>query len=294
MVQVDPSTRERCFTLRLPRGELVLGGRLRLMGVVNVTPDSFSDGGQHDDPVRAADHALRLADQGADVLDVGGESTRPGSAGVGADEELSRVMPVVEAIVARSDVPVSIDTSKAAVARTALDAGAAIVNDVTGLRGDPALVDLVAERGVPVICMHMAGTPRTMQDHPHYDDVVHDLTAFFAERLARLARAGVDRSQVILDPGIGFGKTVAHNLAILRHIERFHELGRPICVGHSRKSFIGKVLGSAVGDRVIGTVAVSVGLWYHGVHLLRVHDVAEVRQAVDMIHAVETGETPAR
>ena len=289
-----PSVHESRFVLKLPRGELILGGRPRLMGIVNVTPDSFSDGGQCNDPVRAAEHALRLVDQGADVLDVGGESTRPGALGVSVEEELGRVMPVVERIVSRTDVPVSIDTAKSAVAREALAAGAAIVNDVTGLRGDPAMSGLVAEHGVPVVCMHMLGTPRTMQQDPRYDDVVAELADFFQERLAHLCRAGIDRSQIILDPGIGFGKTLSHNLEILRNIERLSELGQPVCVGHSRKSFIGMATGQPVGNRLIGSVAVAVGLCYHRVHVLRVHDVEAVRQAVDLVYAMETGDLPAK
>ena len=219
---------------RLRRRVLAANGVPFVMGIVNVTPDSFSDGGKWLDPERAIEHALRLEAEGAAILDVGGESTRPGAEPVDAEEELRRVLPVVEALAERAAAPISIDTSKAAVARAAIDAGAEIVNDVTGLEGDPEMPAVVADAGVGVCVMHMRGTPRTMQANPEYDDVVSEVKGYLAERVERLAEAGVDRERICLDPGIGFGKTTAHNLELLRRVEELHELGRPVLVGHSR------------------------------------------------------------
>ena len=215
-----------------------------VMGIVNATPDSFSDGGEHADTGSAVAHGLRLAAEGAAILDIGGESTRPGSDPVPVDEEVRRVVPVVEGLAAVSPVVLSVDTTKAAVARAALDAGAAIVNDVTALRGDPAMAALVAERGCPVCLMHMLGEPRTMQDDPRYDDVVAEVTAFLEARLAAAVAAGVREEQVLLDPGIGFGKTLAHNLALLAHLDRIAAIGRPVVLGASRKRFTARCSGS--------------------------------------------------
>jgi dihydropteroate synthase len=253
----------------------------RLMGIVNVTPDSFSDGGLFLDPERAIAHGLELAAAGADILDVGGESTRPGAAPVPAEEELRRVGPVLEALAggAAAGVAVSIDTAKASVAAAALDAGAEIVNDVTALRSDPDLAALCAERRSTVILMHMLGTPRTMQEDPRYDDVVDDVRAFLAERIEAAVDAGIAEGQIWIDPGIGFGKTVAHNLEILRRLGELRDLGRPVVVGASRKSFIGRLTGREVTDRVGGTIAANVVALAHGADVLRVHDVAQMRDA---------------
>jgi len=256
----------------------------KLMGVVNVTPDSFSDGGLFLDAEAAIAHGRELAEQGAEILDIGGESTRPGAEEVSAEEELARVEPVVRGLAAAATV--SIDTSKLSVAEAALGAGASIVNDVTALRHDPEIGGLCAERGAGLILMHMQGDPRTMQANPVYDDVVDDVKAFLAERLRAAVDAGVEEERVWLDPGIGFGKTLEHNLELLRRLGELRELGRPLVVGASRKSFIGKVDGSDVTDRIGGSVASSVLAAAEGADVLRVHDVAETRQALTVADAV--------
>ncbi len=257
----------------------------KLMGVVNVTPDSFSDGGLYLDPAAAIAHGRELAAAGAQILDVGGESTRPGAEAVPEDEELRRVIPVIQGLAA-ADCRVSVDTSKAPVAAAALDAGAEIVNDVTALRGDPEMAALCAERGATVVLMHMRGDPRTMQDDPRYDDVVAEVKNVLAERLGAAVAAGVAEERVWLDPGMGFGKTAAHNMELLRRLGELRELGRPLVIGTSRKSFIGKVDGSAAGERLGGTIASSVLAAAEGAEVLRVHDVAEVRQALAVATAI--------
>jgi dihydropteroate synthase len=257
----------------------------RVMGVVNVTPDSFSDGGEFLDPERAIAHGRELAAEGANILDVGGESTRPGAEAVGAEEELRRVAPVVEGL-AEGEVPVSIDTSKLSVAEAALDAGAEIVNDVTALRAEPELAALCAERDSEVVMMHMLGEPRTMQEDPTYDDVVDDVKAFLAERIEFATAEGIEEERIWVDPGIGFGKTVEHNLELLRRLGELAELGRPIVVGTSRKSFIGKLTGAPVDRRLGGTIASSVVALASGAEVLRVHDVGPVREAVTVAEAI--------
>jgi dihydropteroate synthase len=256
-----------------------------IMGVVNVTPDSFSDGGEFFEPHAAVAHGRRLADEGAQILDVGGESTRPGAGAVPAEEELRRVLPVVDGLVA-TGATISIDTSKAAVAAAALDAGASYVNDVTAFRGDPELAGLVAGRGVDCCLMHMLGTPRTMQDDPRYDDVVSEVKAFLEQRLAFAVAEGVPEERVMLDPGIGFGKTMAHNLELLRRLDEIAALGRPVVVGTSRKSFLGRLTGREVGERVPGTIATNVLALAKGAEVFRVHDVAPVRDALVVAAAV--------
>jgi len=257
----------------------------RLMGIVNVTPDSFSDGGSFFDPQRAVDRGLELVEEGADILDIGGESTRPYSAPVGADEELQRVLPVIEGLAARVRVPLSIDTSKALVAAAALDAGAEIVNDVTGLSGDPDMMPLVLRYQPGVCLMHMLGTPQTMQDNPQYADVVVEVLNYLRSRRDALEGAGLSRDRISLDPGIGFGKSTEHNVALLRHAERFHELGCPLLVGYSRKGFIGRVLDNFDVDRTAGGIGVGLSLALQGVQILRLHDVAPVRQALLLFEA---------
>jgi dihydropteroate synthase len=257
----------------------------KLMGVVNVTPDSFSDGGLYLDPEAAVAHGRELAEAGAEILDVGGESTRPGAEPVGEEEELRRVVPVIRGL-AGSGCRLSVDTSKAPVAAAALDAGAEIVNDVTALRGDPEMASLCAERGSTVVLMHMLGEPRTMQEDPRYGDVVAEVKAFLAERLEAAVAAGIDEECVWLDPGIGFGKTGAHNMELLRRLGELRELGRPLVVGTSRKSFIGKVDASPADERIGGTIASSVYAVAEGADVLRVHDVAEVRQALTVAAAI--------
>jgi dihydropteroate synthase len=255
------------------------------MGVVNVTPDSFSDGGLYLDPARAVAHGRELEEAGAAILDVGGESTRPGAEAVSLEEELRRVEPVVAGLVGGA-AAISIDTSKAAVAAAALDAGAEIVNDVTALWGDPEMASLCAERGATVILMHMLGAPRTMQDEPRYEDVVGAVKAFLAERVESAVAAGVAEERIWLDPGIGFGKTVAHNTELLRRLGELGELGRPLVIGTSRKSFIGRIDGSDASERLGGTIASSVLAAAEGAEVLRVHDVAEVGQAMAVAGAI--------
>jgi dihydropteroate synthase len=252
-----------------------------VMGIVNVTPDSFSDGGLWLDAEKAIEHALQLAREGASILDIGGESTRPGAAPVSAEEELRRVLPVIAGIDAATlPVAISIDTSKAVVAEAALDAGATYVNDVTAFRSDPELAALVADRGVRCCLMHMLGEPRTMQDHPHYDDVVVDVCAFLEQRLDWAVAQGVPEQSIDLDPGIGFGKTVEHNLELLRRLDEVASIGRPVVLGTSRKSFLGKITGREVTDRVAGTVATCVLGLERGARIFRVHDVAPVVDAL--------------
>jgi dihydropteroate synthase len=253
----------------------------RVMGVVNVTPDSFSDGGRYLDPDAAVAHALALAAEGADVLDFGGESTRPGAEPVPAEEERRRVGPVIERVAGRSPAQLSIDTSKATVAEAAIAAGATMVNDVTALRGDPEMAGLVADRGVDCCLMHMLGEPRTMQLDPHYDDVVGEVAAFLEERLAFAVRAGIREERILLDPGIGFGKTLEHNLELLRRLDEIVALGRPVVVGTSRKSFLGLLTGRAEPDqRLAGTIATNVLALERGAAVFRVHDVGPVREAL--------------
>jgi dihydropteroate synthase len=257
----------------------------QLMGIVNVTPDSFSDGGAFLAPDRAVAHARELVAAGADLLDIGGESTRPGARGVSAEEELARVAPVLSGL-RDAAVPVSIDTSKAPVAEAALDAGVEIVNDVTALRSDPSMAALCAERGCIVVLMHMQGTPRTMQEHPTYDDVVDDVKAFLAERVEFAVGEGIAEDRIWVDPGIGFGKTVRHNVELLHRLGELRDLGRPIVLGTSRKRFIGTLTGRDVDDRLGGTIASNVLAMKAGADVLRVHDVAEVRQAILVAEAV--------
>jgi dihydropteroate synthase len=256
----------------------------KLMGVVNVTPDSFSDGGMYLDANAAVVHGEELARDGAEILDVGGESTRPGAEEVSVEEEMARVVPVVAELAQTATV--SIDTSKSAVARAALDAGATIVNDVTALRHDPEIGALCGERGAGLVLMHMQGDPRTMQENPTYDDVVDDVKAFLAERTEAAIDAGVGEESIWLDPGIGFGKSLDHNLELLRRIGELRELGHPLVIGTSRKSFIGKIDGSAVDDRLGGTIASSLLAAAEGVDVLRVHDVAETAQATKVANAI--------
>jgi dihydropteroate synthase len=255
------------------------------MGVVNVTPDSFSDGGLHLDPDRAAAAARRMVAEGAAVVDVGGESTRPGSEGVSAEEELRRVGPVLERL---AGVPVSIDTSKAAVARAAIEHGAELVNDVTGLRGDPELAGVVAAGGAYLCLMHMLGEPRSMQQEPRYDDVVSEVAAFLEERLAFAVSEGIPEEHVCLDPGIGFGKTVEHNFELLRRLDVLAELGRPLVVGFSRKRSLGRLLGdpSATTGPLSASLAAAVAAYERGATILRVHDVRETVEALAVAQAV--------
>jgi len=270
----------RATEWQLRTRRLTFGRLPMLMGVVNVTPDSFSDGGKFFDASTAIDHALRLADEGADILDIGGESTRPDATAVSVEEELDRVISVVEGVCRQTDVPVSIDTSKSVVARAATEAGAEIVNDVTGLEGDPDMPIVALETDVGICAMHMQGTPRTMQDNPYYVDVVKDIHAYLDDRRDALVAMGIGKSRICLDPGIGFGKTHEHNLTLLAHCEQFHELNCPILIGHSRKGFLAKILGDKGADRTAATLGVSLALAAKRIQILRVHDVRPTREAL--------------
>jgi dihydropteroate synthase len=264
-------------------GVLSIGSRPLVMGIVNVTPDSFSDGGRYFDSDAALAHGLELAAQGADILDIGGESTRPGAAVVSVAEEIGRVVPVIEALAKRTSIPVSIDTSKAEVARASLAAGARIVNDVTGLTGDPQMAATIRDFGAGVIVMHMQGTPATMQLNPHYDNVVEDVSGFFERQLHAASADGLASEQIALDPGIGFGKTSAHNREIMAHLEEFQRFGRPVCLGVSRKGFINHLVGAdrPVERRLAGGLGlVCYALARRAVQIVRVHDVEETRDAI--------------
>ncbi|MBB5209346.1 dihydropteroate synthase [Chiayiivirga flava] len=267
--------------------------RPRVLGIVNVTPDSFSDGGRHASVDAAVAHALRLVEEGADALDVGGESTRPGADAVPVDEELRRVVPVIERLVRETGVPIGIDTSKPEVMRAAVDAGAGLINDVYALRRDGAL-DAAAALGVPVVLMHMLGEPRVMQDAPHYEDVVADVHRFLADRIFACEMAGIAKSRIVVDPGFGFGKTLAHNMALLANLARFVELGVPVLAGLSRKRSIGELTGRAVDERVSGSVAAHLIAAQRGARLLRVHDVAATRDALAVWEAVHAREPAPR
>jgi dihydropteroate synthase len=271
--------RARQFTFEFPRPTLV-------MGIVNVTPDSFSDGGRFLAADAAVDHALRLVEEGADILDIGGESTRPGAETVDEAEEIRRVVPVIERLVGRTGVPVSIDTQKPGVAEAALAAGAAIVNDIAANREDDSMWRLVAREKAGYIAMHMLGSPQSMQENPVYADVVSEVAAFLAERLERLQAAGVDPEQVVFDPGIGFGKTLEHNLALLGGLSGFTSLTRPILLGASRKSFMGRLLGIETADRLPGSLACACHAVSAGVQIVRVHDVVETVQTVRLMEAI--------
>lgn len=270
---------------QLPREILPLGPLPLLMGILNVTPDSFSDAGRFIDAGVAIDRGLQLVEEGADILDIGGESTRPYSQPVTADEELRRVMPVLSELCRKTPVPVSIDTSKAAVAREAIAAGAQIINDVTGLTGDPGMVPLAAETRAAVCVMHMRGTPQTMQDAPEYGDVVGEVLDYLRRRRDALVMAGVPQHGIALDPGIGFGKKTIHNLELLSNAWRFHELGCPVLVGHSRKGYIGRVIDDEEADRTAGTIGTALAMARQAVQILRVHDVSQVRQALLVFQA---------
>jgi dihydropteroate synthase len=257
-----------------------------IMGVVNVTPDSFYDGGRYLDAEAAVAHAVRLVEEGADLLDIGAESTRPGANVVNEEEERRRAIPVVTAVAKAVTVPISIDTSKAAIAREALDVGAVLVNDVTALRGDPAMVDVVARSGAGIVLMHMYGTPHTMQQAPRYDDVVEEISEFFEERIRFAMTHGIARRQIILDPGIGFGKLLVHNLTLLAQLCRFEIFECPLLVGVSRKAFLGQILDRPVQERQWGTAAAVAMAVDRGAGILRVHDVKAMKDVVQVTAAI--------
>ncbi|HEY7220947.1 MAG TPA: dihydropteroate synthase [Candidatus Binatia bacterium] len=262
------------------------------MGIINVTPDSFFDGGQRHDPAKAIADGIQMVAAGADILDIGGESTRPGAQPVSEQEELARVLPVVRGLRREVGAAISIDTYKATVARAALDAGADIVNDISALRFDPAMAALIAAEKVPVVLMHMQGTPRTMQREPQYEDVVREVRDFLAAQLHEAMDAGIAQDMIVIDPGIGFGKTVEHNLQLLRALPVLAALGRPVLVGASRKAFIGKILDAEPVDRLAGSLAAAVAAALAGANIVRVHDVAETSRAVRVADAIRL--VPAR
>ncbi len=284
--QIDPAMLERLSTPRADICGLSLS-HTRIMGILNVTPDSFSDGGDYDDLSRGTDAALTMAAAGADIIDVGGESTRPGADYIPPEQEIARTAPVIAAIREQASCPISIDTRKSEVAAAALDAGADLVNDVSGLQFDAKMASLCADRGTPICVMHSQGDPATMQDNPTYTSVVLDVYDFLAEQVARLEALGLNRAQIVVDPGIGFGKTQNHNLALLQNLSLFHGLGCAILLGVSRKRFIGDIgLAPVARDRAFGSVAVGLAGLAQGVQLLRVHDVAETVQALRLWQAV--------
>jgi len=275
------------YKLRLPSRTLVLGERTLVMGILNITPDSFSDGGRYLDTETAFARALEIERQGADLLDIGGESTRPGSEGVSVQEELRRVIPVLEKLLGHLKIPVSIDTSKPEVAEAALYQGAEIINDVTGLRADPRLAEIAASRKVPIILMHMRGEPRTMQKKPFAREMMRDIVGGLRHAVAVARRAGVAKSQIVIDPGIGFGKKLEQNFELLARLPELARLGFPMLVGASRKSFVGKVLGGAPSnERVWGTAATVAASILGGAHIVRVHDVAEMVQVARVADAI--------
>jgi dihydropteroate synthase len=268
------------------RGHRVALERPLVMGIVNVTPDSFFDGGRFYDPQEAVDHAVRLVEEGADLLDIGAESTRPGALPIDEQEERRRLLPVVTAVAKTVSVPISVDTSKSAVAKAAIDAGAVIVNDVTALRGDPSMADVVAEREAGLVLMHMQGTPETMQQAPHYDDVVGEIGQFLSERVRMAMEHGVARDRIVLDPGIGFGKTLAQNIDLLAHLHALVSLGFPLLVGPSRKGFIGHLTHRSVEDRAWGTASVVALAVQQGAKIVRVHDVRPMKDVVTVASAI--------
>ena len=272
-------------------GRKLLLDRPRIMGIVNVTPDSFADGGAHDSTDQAVAHALALAEQGADILDVGGESTRPGAAEVSVQEELRRVIPVIERLARETSLPISIDTSKPEVMRAAVAAGAGFINDVFALRREGAM-DAAAELGVPVCLMHMQGEPRAMQEAPHYDDVVADVHGFLTQRIFSCEMAGIPKKHIVIDPGFGFGKTSAHNLSLLAQLRRFTELGVPVLAGLSRKRTLGEITGRGVDERVHASVAAALIAAQNGAMILRVHDVAATVDALKVWLAVAAVPVP--
>lgn len=286
----DGADHQSARVLATRHGRIDIACHTVVMGVVNVTPDSFFDGGKRFDSARAAADAFEMIESGAEILDIGGESTRPGAQPVSLDEELRRVLPVIRELRKKSSVPISVDTYKEAVARAALDVGADIINDISALRFDPAMAALVAREGVPLILMHMQGEPRTMQQKPHYGDVVRDVREFLAERVHSANQAGIGREQIIIDPGIGFGKTLAHNLALLKNLQSLNSVGQPLLIGVSRKAFIGKILNAAgPEERLEGSLAAAVAAALSGANILRVHDVSETVRAVRVADAIRLG-----
>lgn len=274
------------FILRCRKKTFLLGKRTLLMGVLNVTPDSFSDGGLFFDPSKAIDHGLRMAEEGADLIDIGGESTRPGSKPLDEEEELRRVIPVIESLSKRLNIPISIDTYKSKVAQAAINAGAEMINDISGLHFDPELAKVASKEDVPIVLMHIRGTPETMQKDIHYESLFSEILQYLREGIERAESSGVDPEKIIIDPGIGFGKTLEHNLLLIKNLSEFRILGKPILLGTSRKSFIGKILNAEPQERLEGTIASTIVGILHGAHIVRCHDVAQVKKAIAVADAI--------
>jgi len=279
------------YSIRCRKRTLMLGRRTLLMGVLNVTPDSFSDGGLFFDKEKAISHGLRMVEEGADIIDVGGESTRPGSKPLELEEELRRVIPVIELLAKRIDIPLSIDTYKSAVAKRAVEAGAEIINDISGLHFDPTLAQVAAKEDTPLILMHIRGIPETMQKNVHYDSLFSEILRYLRDSVQRAESAGLDPQQVIVDPGIGFGKKVEDNLLIIKNLHEFRILGKPILLGTSRKSFIGKILNADAGERLEGTISSTAIGVLNGAHIIRSHDVLQAKKAIAVADAIRLAGT---
>ncbi|MGA1864575.1 MAG: dihydropteroate synthase [bacterium] len=276
----------RSFVLKLHDRDLELRQRTLIMGILNVTPDSFSDGGLFFDFTRALKHAIAMAEEGADIIDVGGESTRPGAESVTLEEELRRIVPLVKELVKEVPIPISIDSYKSEVVKQALDAGAHIINDISGLRFDNAMAGLAAHYKAPAVIMHIKGTPKDMQQNPVYEDLVGEVKSYLEEGVRVAEAAGIKREQVIVDVGIGFGKTVSHNLELINRLDEFHSIGCPMLLGPSRKSFIGNILDLPVSERLEGTIAAVAMAVSRGVHIVRVHDCGPIKRAVQIADAI--------
>ena len=274
------------YTIRCRKRTFTLGKQTLLMGVLNVTPDSFSDGGIFFDKEKAIARGLKMVEEGADFIDIGGESTRPGSKPLGLDEELRRVIPVIEFLAKEMDVPISIDTYKSAVAKKAIDAGAQIINDISGLHLDPSLSQVAAKEDVPLVLMHIRGNPETMQKNIHYESLFSEIIQYLKDSIQKAESAGIDSEQIIIDPGIGFGKTVEDNLLILKNLKEFKILGKPLLLGTSRKNFIGKILNADVTERLEGTLSTIVVGVLNGAHIIRCHDVLQAKRAIAIADAV--------
>jgi dihydropteroate synthase len=282
-----PAARD-CVILSWNGFNLDFAAKTHIMGVLNVTPDSFSDGGLFVDKKSAVRHAYYLAENGADILDIGGESTRPGAAALSLNEELQRTIPVIQAVARSVHIPISIDTCKAEVARRALDAGASMVNDISGLRSDHGMLKVIAEYGVPVVAMHIKGTPKNMQEHPVYEALIPEIMDYLRYSIGLAADSGIPEDRIIIDPGIGFGKTVDHNVEIIKHLKEFTLLGRPVAIGVSRKAFIGKLLGGApTGERMEGTAAAVAISILNGANIVRVHDVKQMAKVAKVADAIK-------
>ncbi|MCQ9208074.1 MAG: dihydropteroate synthase [Omnitrophica bacterium] len=274
------------FDLALPRYNLKLGQTTKVMGILNLTPDSFSEDGIYKDPQRAKDSALKMIDQGADIIDVGGESTRPGAARVSSREEKARVLPIIRKLNKETKTPISIDTTKAEVAQAALAEGASIVNDISALKFDPRMAETVARFKAGCVLMHIQGSPQTMQEHPFYHSLIEEIIASLTESINKASLAGIDTKSLIIDPGIGFGKTTEHNLQIINRLKEFTKLDLPVLIGVSRKSFIGNTLGIPVQQRLLGTAVSLAASIFNGAHIIRVHDVKEMSQVAKMVDAI--------